>query len=341
MATYSRNKKTGTWRAQLCVDQSRRSQAGFVSKPEARAWAHKKEAELRSAKKDRIPDKTFGALLARYRDEVTPTKRGSRWEVTRLNAAIRDRELADVLLSDISTTHVARWRDRRLELVGSASVLREWNLLSSAANHARVEWKWLEVNPFSDVRRPQAPAHRDRIVTADELAQLEMAVYAHPEKNFYPRVLRAAEFAIETGMRAGEIVGLLWADIDIDARVARLDHEITVNGRTVFATKNGKKRSVPLSERAIELAQASALESGDAKGKVFGLTSEQLDSHWRALSTDAGIEGLHFHDTRHTAITRLAEKLDVLELARMVGVTDLKILMTYYNKSAADIAKKL
>ena len=338
MATYSRNKKTGTWRAQLCVDQSRRSQAGFASKPEARAWAHKKEAELRSAKKDRIPDKTFGALLARYRDEVTPTKRGSRWEVTRLNAAIRDRELADVLLSDISTTHVARWRDRRLELVGSASVLREWNLLSSAANHARVEWKWLEVNPFSDVRRPQAPAHRDRIVTADELARLEMAVYAHPEKNFYPRVLRAAEFAIETGMRAGEIVGLLWRDIDVGLRVARLDHEITVNGRTVFATKNGKKRSVPLSERALLAANSGEVYS---TGSVFGLTSEQLDSHWRALCADAGIEGLHFHDTRHTAITRLAEKLDVLELARMVGVTDLKILMVYYNKSAADIALKL
>jgi integrase len=55
----------------------------------------------------------------------------------------------------------------------------------------------------------------------------------------------------------------------------------------------------------------------------------------------ADIENLHFHDTRHEAITRLANNVDVLDLARIVGHKDLSMLMVYYNKSTSDIAKKL
>jgi len=53
------------------------------------------------------------------------------------------------------------------------------------------------------------------------------------------------------------------------------------------------------------------------------------------------IKDLTFHDTRHEAITRLAKKLDVLDLARMVGHRDIKQLLTYYNKSAKEIASQL
>jgi len=54
-----------------------------------------------------------------------------------------------------------------------------------------------------------------------------------------------------------------------------------------------------------------------------------------------GIVDLHFHDSRATALTRLSERLDVLELARMVGHRDLKSLMVYYRKTAAQLAYKL
>lgn len=48
-----------------------------------------------------------------------------------------------------------------------------------------------------------------------------------------------------------------------------------------------------------------------------------------------------FHDTRHEAITRLASRLNVLELARMVGHKNLGELQTYYNETAENISKKL
>ncbi len=53
------------------------------------------------------------------------------------------------------------------------------------------------------------------------------------------------------------------------------------------------------------------------------------------------ITGLTFHDTRHEALTRLARKLDVLDLARMVGHRDPRSLMVYYNAPAEEIARRL
>lgn len=53
------------------------------------------------------------------------------------------------------------------------------------------------------------------------------------------------------------------------------------------------------------------------------------------------IDDLTFHDTRHEAITKLAKKLQVLDLARMVGHRDLRMLQIYYNKTAADMADRL
>lgn len=133
-------------------------------------------------------------------------------------------------------------------------------------------------------------------------------------------------FAIETAMRAGEIAGLTWADIDLDKRIAFLPQ-----------TKNGFSRKVPLSAEAIRLINQMDRETE----AVFNLSTAQIDSLFRKAKAMALIEDLHFHDMRHEAITRLAGKLNILELARMVGHRDLKQLQVYFNLSAEDMAKKL
>ena len=76
---------------------------------------------------------------------------------------------------------------------------------------------------------------------------------------------------------------------------------------------------------------------------VFGIKPALLDALFRKAKRKAGLADadLHFHDTRHEGITRLAAVLGVLELARAVGHRDLRMLQTYYNESAEDIAKKL
>lgn len=133
-------------------------------------------------------------------------------------------------------------------------------------------------------------------------------------------------FAIETAMRAGEITGLLPDSIDLKRRVAYLP-----------MMKNGKARQVPLSSRAVELIERLP----KTNGPLFGITSMQLSALFRKVKKQADIDGLTFHDSHHEAITCLAKKLHVMDLARMVGHSNINMLMVYYNETAESLAKKL
>jgi len=319
------------WRAEVTRDGIRKSRV-FPTKARAMAWAVDTEREIEDGKAGKIPDKSFGDLLGRYRDEVSVHKRGERWESMRLNMIIRDDALAQVRLASLDSTDIAAWRDRRLRTVSAASVRREWNLLSHACSVAVTEWRWLKANPLKEVKRPAPTPPRDRRISDGEITRLLFALgydYEAPPATQTARVGAALLFALETALRAGELVGLMWPQVDRERRVARL-----------LRTKNGTQRSVPLSPEALRLLEQLAPVTKD--GPVFGISSTQtLDALFRKAKGRAMIADLHFHDTRHEAITRLAKKLDVLALARTVGHRDLRQLMVYYNESAEDLAGRL
>lgn len=308
------------WRALVKRGDFRKSKV-FTSKTQAREWAARIEYELSEGKPEIDSKKSVSDLLARYRDEVSPRKRSHKWEHNKLNHLID--LIGSVSLADLDAPRMAKWRDDRLETVGSATVNREWNLLSVVFNTAIKEWKWLTFNPLSDVKRPIQPPSRERLITAQEIALIEHTTgFVDCPSTVSSRVGAAFLFAIETAMRAGEIVSIKPDLVDLANRTCLLP-----------MTKNGSRRTVPLSARAIEILKLVECD--------FNLTSRQIDANFRKAKKQAGIDGLHFHDSRHQAITNLAQKVEVLDLARITGIKDLKILMVYYNKSAKDIAKLL
>ena len=63
--------------------------ATFSKKSEASAWASQREAEIIAGVRGQVPDKTFGQLLEKYRDEVSPKKDGAHWETIRINRIVR------------------------------------------------------------------------------------------------------------------------------------------------------------------------------------------------------------------------------------------------------------
>lgn len=303
VATY--RKRGNTWRVEIERRGVRKS-ATFESKGAAVAWAGRQEAEIMAGVRGEVPNLTVAALLERYREEVSPGKKGARWEIVRLTAMARD-TLALVRLRQLDAPHVADWQRRRLKAVSSASVRRERNLLNNVFEIARKEWRWLGQNPFAGVRRPKDGRARTRVATDEEIEKLTARASSS--------LARAIIVALETGMRAGEIA----SRPEIRGRVARL-----------LDTKNGEAREVPLSTAA---AEAFAAGISLSAGSISGLFAR--------LCADAGIEGLTFHDLRATAITRLARKLDALQLAKMIGHKNPKMLMVYYRETAADIAKRL
>lgn len=325
MATF--RKKGNGWEAAVCCKGVRRSRT-CNTKAAAAAWAADVEREILAGKAGQIPNKTFGELLQYYAERVSPTKRGARWEMHRLNALCRD-EIAGVMLCDLSQHHFSDWRDRRLASVSAGTVLREINLLSHALNTAIKDWGWLRESPLKGIRRPAEPLPRDRLITDREIEKLLFVLgydYSDMPVTVSARVGAAFLFAIETAMRAGEIARLTWNYVSIEKRTARL-----------IETKNGSKRDVALSQGAIRILDQARTDNES----VFNLNTSQIDVNFRNAVKKTMIYDLHFHDSRHLAITRLARKLDVLELARMVGHKDLRQLQVYYNETAEEIAKKL
>jgi len=74
---------------------------------------------------------------------------------------------------------------------------------------------------------------------------------------------------------------------------------------------------------------------------LFHVSAASLSAMFRKYKKRTPIEGLTFHDSRHEAITRLARLYSPFDLARIVGHKDIRQLMTYYNRTAADIAKEM
>lgn len=152
-------------------------------------------------------------------------------------------------------------------------------------------------------------------------------------------------------MRQGELLTLQWKHVDLEARTVHLPR-----------TKNGESRTVPLSRAAVSIFASLGQEVSamrEMEGKVFGLTADALKKAWsralrRARATyeeeclrngsrpDQRLTNLRFHDLRHEAASRLANKLpNLIELAAVTGHKDLRMLKRYYHPKASELALKL
>lgn len=311
------------WRVQVYAGGVRDSKV-FTTRQEAAQWALQREAEVAGK---RLPDKSLADAMALYAEKVAPTHRGEAWERVRLKALGAD-PIARRKLAGLDADDFAHWRDARLKQVKPGTVARELNLLRGVLEYARKPpHRWVRANPLTDVEWPRTPRGRARRISAEEVAAVTSAfgVDTLRAATATQRVGLAFLFALETAMRSGEMLGLRWEDVHLAARYVVLPQ-----------TKNGDRREVPLSSRAVSIL--SALPVGD--GPVFGLDAALRDALWRKTRPKA-LPDLHFHDTRAEAIWRLSKRFDVLQLARVIGHRDLKSLLIYYNETAADLAKRL
>jgi integrase len=263
--------------------------------------------------------------MERFRLKVSPTRKGGRWEELRLTV-LESSPLARRPLARLTGADIATWRDGRLLEVAPATVAREMALLRTVLETARREWHWLRDKPMSEVGVPKSPASRKRRITQDEIDRVTLALGVTDTEAVTAenRTGLAFLFALETAMRAGEILGLTWADVG--AKSVNLP-----------LTKNGDQRQVPLSPRAREIIAALPRD----RPTCFDVRAGTRDTLFRRAVKAAAIPNLHFHDSRSQAIWNLSKKLDVLELARVVGHRNIASLMIYYQISADELADRL
>ncbi|MBF0472430.1 MAG: site-specific integrase, partial [Nitrospirae bacterium] len=231
-------------------------------------------------------------------------------------------------LSEISTELISDYREERLKKVKPATIYQELALMRRMYNVARKEWKWVNDNPVADLSFSVGNSNaRDRWLTVEEEQRLLEA--ASPEW-----VKEIIVFALNTGMRRGEILNLEWKDLDFSRRLI-----------TVQKSKNGEKRSIPMSN--IILVMLKDRKIIDIGLRVFSVTETAMRMGFDRALNKANIENFHFHDLRHTFATRLVQNsVDLYKVKELLGHKSIQMTVRYAHhctdslRSGIDILDK-
>lgn len=332
MATI-RKKGDFQWHVQIRKKGFPKITKTFTTRTDADNWAKVKESEMvrglytDSSEAERT---TVGDLIDTFIKDFAPhhyRQREDKKEAWRYQCAHLKNALGKYSLSALDQKLVAKYRDDRLKTVSESTVRKELYLLSKVVGFGETELGITlpRGNPVQKIRKPADGKSRDRRLTKKEWDKFVSECKASRNVYLWP----AVELAVETAMRQGELLGLRWKNVDSTRKVAFLEE-----------TKNGEARTVPLSPRAEAVLKGLPRS---IKGNVIPVQRMTLYHVFHAAVVRAGIKDFTFHDLRHEAMSRLAERGDfsLLEMAAVSGHKTIQMVMRYSHLQANNLAKKL
>jgi hypothetical protein len=167
MATF--RKRGSKWQVQVRLQGHQALTRTFTFKADAEQWARQTEASIErgesQGQEDKLSATTLQELLDRYGRTVTPAKKGSIPEASRLNVLSRS-AISGLTLDKLTPAEISSYRDQRLLQVSSPTVRRELVVLRHCLEVARREWGVdLPENPVARITMPQHGRSRDRRIT--------------------------------------------------------------------------------------------------------------------------------------------------------------------------------
>ncbi|MFD9970580.1 tyrosine-type recombinase/integrase [Streptomyces sp. NPDC059011] len=308
----------------------------FPSQTDADRWLVRKEAEIIDGRWKNPDDKVLFGVYAdawfKERDYAATTRE-------RNGSALRLHILptfASVVLSEITTPQIRRWRAGLLESgVGEPTVVKAYQVLRAIMNTA-VDDELIQRNPCRIKGAGAAKTAERPFLEVSEVFRLADAVPAR----FRVLILLAAF----TGLRFGELAALQRHDIDLDRRtvaVRRALAETRTDGIVVKTPKSAagvRTVAFPASLTAELAAHLAAYAEPGRNGLVFtGERGGQLRRNnfrrlWlRALKT-TGLGDVHFHDLRHTGNTLAATGgATTRELMQRMGHSSVRAALIYQH----------
>ncbi|WP_022684632.1 tyrosine-type recombinase/integrase [Sphingobium bisphenolivorans] len=308
---------------------------GTTSKRKAQEFINRLLDEIASGK-NALPEITMDQACDAYWVDKGQHERSSKtteYQLANLITGIgKNKLLSSIRISDFRA-YIAK---RRLD-VSNASVNREWQL-------ARRVWRHVgHSHSVSDIKwgelRLDEPPERVRELSADE----EQRIFDALPDSLKPIV----EFAILTGQRKSEVVGLRWDKINWQAGEARVEK------------KGGGEHKFPLSHAAVLLileqpevddcpfvftyvcerpSPARKDRPARKKGVRYPFSKQGWDRKWRKAREVAGIGDFRFHDLRHTTATRIMRATGNIKAAsKMLGHTDVRTTSRYAHVQMDDL----
>lgn len=316
MATFQKRNSRIT--ATVRIKPHKPKSKTFDTMRDAKSWAQETEVALKNETLKVFDNILLSDALEEYRDTMSIKKRGADREISRINYILSNIK-SETLLVNIDKEFLVEWREWRLENVSSATARRDFVMLAGFFTWCVGTKLWLDKNPVKLIKIPKYSDHREKVITEDEIEKLLPALNEDLKAIFL--------LALETGMRQAEICGLTWDKVFLEKQYVKL-----------LITKNGRPREVPLSKKAVAIIKERNIEQS---GLVFDYKPKNVSADFMKARLEVELFDFTFHDSRHTAATRIALKLPLLDLCKMFGWSNPKRAMTYYNPTASEIASRL
>jgi integrase len=320
-----RGKWRGKWRAQVRRNHQHIGKT-FITKGDATKWVNETERKVEKGQYEDFGDSahlTLGNLIERYREEITPHKKGAQSETYKLNFLLRQ-QVARTKILRLTPSKVIEFKKSISVNRKPATVNKYLHYIYTIWETARLNWGIIlpSGNPTALVKKDKVTTKIDRILTPKEYQDLLVAC----SKSRLVELSDIVEFAYLTAMRFGEITKLEVKDIDFEKSIANL-----------IDTKNGEDRSIPFTTRALDICNKYRFRE-----RLFGITRDKFRHYFEQACRKADIKGFRFHDLRACAITNLfLNGWSIAEVSVVSGHKTWSELKRYTRIQPLDLVKKI
>ena len=184
-----------------------------------------------------------------------------------------------------------------------------------------VRWRLLESNPFK-IQLMRIPEKTPTFITKQEFQKLLSVI----EEQWLKEIII---IAVSTGLRRGELVNLIWENVDLNRKL------LCIESSPTFRTKAGRMRIIPLNDTALYILKTK--QGRDASGYVFTLNGKQIFADWithlfkrYVRLANLSNQDIHFHSLRHSFASWLAQDgTSVYVIKDLLGHSDVKTTQIY------------
>lgn len=325
MATI--RKLRGKWQVLIRRKFNKPIYKTFSLKEDAKTWARKTELDIEQGtfKDHSLASKyTLREVLLKYRDKITPGKKGRVEETYKINKLSRN-VIALKKLDELTPLVVLDFRDELKKTFKPSTVNHYLNLISVSMKYAK---DFLGINlphkPLHHVKRLKDSGFSGKVISYDE--EMKLLKEARLSKAYWLPL--AIILGIDCGLRRGEILKLSHDDINYNNHTAILKD-----------TKNNLNRDIGLSTRVMQ--ELAKLPKSINKRLIPVSSINSFRFYFNQAKRKAEVNK-RFHDTRHTFASRMTEKgWSITELAQQGGWKQLQVLKRYTHIDAKILAKKL
>jgi|SRR5215212_691010 len=229
------------------------------------------------------------------------------------------------LIASITPDDLIEWHEAQLRLDAATSTIRgRWIAIRAMLAWA-VRQGYVPVSPASQLTRDEVPPTGGAEVRFLTRAEMERLLDAAPR-----RFRTAIATMLFTGMRASEVLGLIWEEVDRDAQVLHCRYQMSRSRqpRRVRLKRGGRPRDVMMIDQLRSLLRDHRMASPWSADTDLVFTStvgttmtyRRLSEAMVRACKDAGLRGVSSHKLRHTfASILIYQGRDVVFVSRQLG----------------------